>query len=112
MYNPKTEIYNALKDLGYACKQGNQDTFNSVPAITFTIGENVPQYTLNKEVSASNIQAIVDIWADDSITASRIAGEAELAMRNIDYLLTYSADIPFPAGSLFHIQMRYDAIKN
>lgn len=111
MYNPKTEVFAKLKTLGYTCVQGSQAVFNSVPTITFSVGDNVPRYTLNKEISASDIEIVVDIWANDSVSASSVAKKVELAMREIDYLLTYSADIPFPEGSLYHTQMRFGAVK-
>lgn len=111
MYNPKTEVYNKLKALGYTCIQGNQATFTQVPAITFNVADNVPRYGIDKEISSSEVEIIVDIWTNDSVTGSSVAQQVEAAMREIDYLLTYSADIPYPEGSLYHIQMRFGAIK-
>ena len=111
LYNPKKEVYTALKALGYSCIQGSQAVFNNVPAITFNIGDNVPTYDLEKDIAKFDVEMNVDVWADDSVTASRVAKEVEMAMRGIDYLLTYLADIPSPEGALYHIAMRYDAIK-
>ena len=116
MYNPKPEVYDALKALGYTCSQSRQAVFekDKLPAITFTVGNNVPDYCIDKEVAASNVEIVVDVWANESATASRVAGEAEAAMREIDYLQTYCADIPpdlETEGSLYHIQLRFDAVK-
>lgn len=111
IYNPKTEVYSALSELGYACTQGSQAVFNDVPAITFSVTGNEPVYSLGKHIDGSRIEITVDIWANDSVTASNVAKEAELAMRNIDYLLTYFADVPSPQGALYHINMRFDGIK-
>lgn len=111
MYNPKTEVYNALKALGYACSQGNQAVFNKVPAITFTVSDNTPRYDLDSDVSASDITVTVDVWGDDSVTVSRIASEAEAAMRKINYLLTNSLDAPAPEGCLHHYQLRFSGVK-
>lgn len=111
MYNPKKEIYQILSSLGYACSQGNQATFKEVPAITFTIGSNQPRYDLSKAVTASDIEVVVDVWANESVTTSRIASEAEAAMREHDYLLSFSSDIPAPEGCLHHYQMRFGGIK-
>lgn len=111
LFNPKTEVYSTLSSLGYACTQGSQDVFNEVPAITFSVTGNEPIYDLGKHIDGSNVEITVDIWANDSVTASSIAKEAEVAMRNIDYLLTYLADVPSPQGALYHINMRFDGIK-
>lgn len=111
LFNPKKEIYSVLNSLGYSCTQGSQAVFNSVPAVTFRIGDNVPQYDLDKEILGSNIEVVVDVFANDSVKASSVAKEVEIAMRSIDYLLTYLADVPSPEGSLYHINMRFDGIK-
>ncbi len=111
LYNPKKEVYTALKALGYTCVQGNQAIFNKTPAITFNIGDNVPTYDLEKDIAKFDVEMNVDVWADDSVTASRVAKEVESAMRGIDYLMNYLADIPRPEGALYHIAMRFDAIK-
>ena len=116
MFNPKPEVFKALKKLGYYCSQGRQAVFekNNLPAITFTVGNNVPNYCIDKEVASSDVEIVVDVWANESAIASRIAGEAEAAMREIDYLQTYCADIPpdlETEGSLYHIQLRFDAVK-
>lgn len=111
MYNVKPEIYEKLKSLGYSCSQGSQSVFNKTPAITFRIGNNTPRYVLGNKISVQDVEVIVDIYADDSVTLSRIASEVEAAMREIDYRLTYSADVPSPQGALYHANCRFAAIK-
>lgn len=111
IYMPKKEVYTALKALGYYCSQGSQAVFNETPAITFYISDNSPVYDLDKKVIGQNVEMVVDVWGDDSVSTTGVAKEAELAMRDIDYLLNYQADIPSPEGALFHIQMRFEAIK-
>lgn len=112
MFLPKTQIYNALKELGYYCHQGSQAVFsdNEVPAITFRIDNNSVNLDLDKDIRSQDIQAVVDIWADDSLTASEILSKVEEAMRGIDYQMTYSADVPSPEGCLFHIQCRFSTV--
>ena len=111
MFMPKKEVYNALKALGYSCSQGSQPVFNKTPAITFYISDNAPTYDLDKYIVGQEVEITVDIWADDSVTTTNVAKQAEVAMREIDYLLTYQADIPRPEGALYHIQMRFVGIK-
>ena len=110
-FNPKPEIYAKLRTLGYNCIQGSQETFKSVPAITFSIADKSARYELDKTPSAYDIEATVDVWANDSVTTSRIAEEVETAMRDIDYLLTFSSDVASPEGCLTHTTMRFSAVK-
>ena len=51
MYQPKEEVYKALKSLGYACQQGSQAIFTKVPVITFWIGSNNPEYNLDNQIA-------------------------------------------------------------
>jgi len=66
---------------------------------------------LDNEIRRQDITATVDVWADDSPTASRILGEVEAKMRSIGYRLSYSADVPAPAGALYHINCRFDTVR-
>lgn len=113
MFNPKTEIFQALSaiSLDYTVMQGTQAEFNSTPAITYWIGDNSPEYDLSKAIAKQDIEVVVDVFADDSITVSRIVGEVEAAMREIDYLLTTSTDVPNPEGALYHANLRFSAVK-
>lgn len=110
-FNPKPEIFTALKALGYTCLQGSQETFSKVPAITFSIGDKSARYELDNTPSAYDVEVVVDVWANDSVTTSRIANEVEVAMRGIDYRLTYSADVAAPEGTLCHTSLRFAAVK-
>lgn len=110
-FNPKPEIFKALKALGYTCLQGSQGTYPKAPAITFTIGDKSARYELDNTPSAYDVETVVDVWANDSVTTSRIADEVEVAMRGIDYRLTYSADVAAPEGTLFHTNLRFAAVK-
>lgn len=110
MYNPKPEIYSTLNALGYYCRQGSQAAFSDgqVPAITFRIDENsIEQLDHDIEIARQRIVVIVDIFADDSVTTSRILGEVEEAMRGIHYRMSYSSDIPAPAEALCHTNARF-----
>ena len=111
MQNPQQELYSILSSLGCACSQGYQSIFNEVPAITFVVGKNVPRYNLDKTVIAYEIEATIDIWADESTTLSYIADKVESVMRDNDYLLSHSTDVLAPEECLCHYQMRFDAIK-
>ena len=112
MYQPKEELYKTLKDLGYYCRQGAQATFadGEVPAITFRIENNSVDLLLDNTIGHQDIIATVDIWADDSKTASRVLTEVEKALREIGWRMSYSADVPAPTGALFHINCRFETL--
>lgn len=111
MHLPKQEIYQALNTLGYTTVQGAQSVFNEAPAITFRIADNSTNLDLDNEIASQDIVAVVDIFADDSPTASGILSQAEAKMRSIGYRLSYSADVPSPEGALYHINSRFEAIR-
>lgn len=111
MDNPKPEIYATLDSLGYECRQGGQRTFAQTPAVTFRVDNNSVELDLDNKISHQNITATIDIFADDSVTASRIVGEVEVAMRSIGYRLAYSTDVPAPEGALQHINCRFETVK-
>jgi len=107
---PKAEIFSALAALGYECRQGSQAVFANPPAITFYVANNSVDLDLDNEISSQEVTVVVDIFADDSPTASRILSEVEIAMRNLGYRLSFSADVPSPEGALYHITTRFDGV--
>ena len=111
MFNPKPEIYQKLSELDYSVAQSSQNIFEEVPAITYSISNDGANYCLGKELSHQDIEVIIDIWTDDSATGSKILGEVETKMREIDYRLKTSCDAPAPKGTLCHINTRFVAIK-
>lgn len=113
MYQPKADIFAALKSLGHYCAQGGQAVFGDkqVPAITFRIGNNSVERDLDNEIAGQAITVVVDIWADDSVTATTILGEVEEVMRGLKYRLSYSADVPAPVGALQHITTRFETFR-
>lgn len=112
MFLPKSQIYETLKALGYYCQQSSQSVFadDETPAITFRLNDNSVNLNLDNQISSQEIEVNVDIWTDDSVTGSRILSEVEEAMRSIGYRMTYSADIPFPEGSLYHTNCRFNTV--
>lgn len=113
MYSPKSEVYKALKTLGCHCVQGSQASFNDgeIPAITFRIGSQSTNLDHDLEIADEVIEMVVDIWADDSVTTTRILNEVEATMRKLHYRLSYSADIPAPTGALFHTSARFTTVR-
>ncbi len=106
MYLPKEDIYNILKSLDYYVSQIQPDTFNELPAIIFYVSDNSVDLDLSNEIINQSIEVIIDIWAEDSVTASKVLNEVESIMRENLYKLSFSADIP-NIGNVFHINTRF-----
>lgn len=111
MFLPKNQIFETLRELGYACYQGSQAIFAEVPAITFRIDENSVNLNLDNEISHQEIIATVDIFTEEGALGSQILAQVEQKMRGIGYRLANSTDIPQPQGALYHINCRFAAIK-
>lgn len=109
MYQPKADIFSALSQLGYYCAQSSQAIFSDgqIPAITFRIDDNSTNLDIDNQITSQNIIAVIDIFTNDSLTASDILSQVESTMRAIGYRLEYSADIPGPTGALYHINARF-----
>lgn len=109
MYLPKSDIYNSLKKLNYYVSQSQPSTFNELPAIIFKIGNNSINYDLDNNISYQDIEVILDIWAEDSVTASKVLSEVEQTMRLQNYRMSFSSDVP-NIGNLYHINNRFKKI--
>lgn len=107
LFNPKPEIFSKLNELGYPVTQSSQNVFNEVPAITFRIDGNDTEYYLENDIATQAVTVTIDIWTNDSVTASRILGEVEAKMREIKYRLNTSLDVPSPQGALYHINATF-----
>lgn len=106
MYIPKSDIYSSLKKLDYYVSQTQPPTFNELPAIIFNIGNNTLNYDLDNNIVSQDLEIIVDVWAEDSVTASKVLSQVEEIMRLNLYKMSYSNDVP-NNGNLYHISNRF-----
>ena len=109
MYNPKKEIFDILKELGYGVAQTQPTEFNELPFINFEVSNNVPIYSLDNEISYQDIDIKVDIWANTSTEASRILSEVEYKMRQNLYKMTYCADVA-NISDIFHTVAHFNLL--
>ncbi len=107
LFNPKPEIFSKLSELGYPVMQSSQNKFSDVPAITFRIDGNSTEYYLENDIASQEILVSIDIWTNDSVTASSILAQAEAKMRELKYRLNTSLDVPSPEGALYHINATF-----
>ena len=106
MYLPKSDIYKSLKNLNYYVAQTQPPTFNELPAIIFSVGNNSIDVDLDNMIRSQDLEIIIDIWAEDSVTASTVLSQVEEIMRQNLYKMSYSNDVP-NNGNLYHIVNRF-----
>lgn len=106
MYLPKTDIYNSLKQLNYYVSQTRPSEFTDLPAIIFSVGNNSINTDLDNNILSQDIEIIVDVWAEDSVTASKVLSQVENIMRINLYNMSFSSDVP-NSGNLYHINNRF-----
>ena len=106
MYLPKADVYNSLKELPYHVSQTQPATLTDLPAIIFSVGNNSVSTDLDGEISSQDIEIQIDIWAEDSVTASTVLYQVEKLMRSNLYILSFSNDVP-NVSNLYHIVCRF-----
>lgn len=111
MFNPKREIVSKLRELNYPVSRSSNNVFNEVPAITYRIGGNENDYYLENDIASQRIIVTIDIWTEDSVTASNILVQVEAKMRELKYRLTNSLDVDSPEGALYHINATFVGLR-
>ena len=112
MYNPKKEIYSKLCEIDdISVSQSAQNVFNNVPAVTYRIEGNAAEYYLENEIASQRIYCVIDIWTDESTTASAILAQVEAKMRELKYRLNNALDVPSPEGALYHINATFVGLR-
>ena len=106
MYLPKADIYNCLKALPCFVAQAKPAVFTELPAVVFSVGNNAIATDLDGAILSQDIEIQIDIWAEDSPTASTVLSQVEELMRSNLYIMSFSNDVP-NAGSLYHIVCRF-----
>ena len=109
MYLPKSDIFTSLKKLNCFVSQTQPAIFNKLPAIIFRVGNNALEYDLDNNVISQELGIIIDIWAEDSVSASTVLSQVEEIMRINQYKLSFSNDVP-NTGNLYHINNRFTKI--
>ena len=106
MYLPKTDLFNSLKTLNYYVSQTQPPVFTDLPAIIFSVGNNSVSADLDGEITSQSIEVQLDIWAEESVTASTILSQVEELMRANLYIMSFSNDVP-NVSNLHHIVCRF-----
>ena len=106
MYLPKKDIYDSLKALPYFVAQKQPAVFTDLPAVVFTVGNNAVSVDLDGAIVSQDIEIQIDIWAEDSVTASLVLSQVEEIMRSNQYIMSFSNDVP-NVSNLYHVVSRF-----
>ncbi len=99
MEDIKSALYNLLDEIeDVTILQGRPEVIASFPTVTFSISENTPRYTLDKDIGHQDISIDIDIWADTPSETGTLLSSIEEILRDEGYRLTFSSDLPDPEG--------------
>lgn len=115
LYEPKNDLYAILSGVEYSIGdvevlQRTQDQLSVIPCITFYTSDNSAILELSKEIAHQEIEVTIDFFGNSSIETGAMLSEADEALREGGYALTFSTDLPDPDG-FHHISTRYKLIK-
>jgi len=102
----KTIVYDALKTLNADVSQASSNIFNDLPAVTYMITNNIPNYDFDKDINLQDLEVTIDIYANSSTDATNLLKAAELNLRSIDLFLNFVTDLPNTDG-LYHTNARF-----
>jgi len=109
MYEPKKDIYTILSSLDdVTVYQNRPEVLKSFPCITFSIGSNIPEYELEKDIAYQNIDVVIDIYAKTSKETGSLLASLQEEMIDNDYRLVFCMDIP--EEDVSHITTRFNLI--
>lgn len=108
MYEPKKDIYTILSGIdGVTVYQARPEVLKEFPCITFSIAENIPEYTLEKEIGYQEIVVVIDIYANTSTESGSLLATLVDGMLEEGYRMTFCSDVPDPDG-YSHITTRFN----
>lgn len=112
MQTPNVAVYEKLSTIDGVASVGrtNQNVFTDFPALTYMVVLNQLNRDLDNEIAGQTIEVVVDIWSETSVGASDLLVEVEAKMRELDYTLVFSGDVPNPNEEIYHITSRFRTV--
>lgn len=114
---PKSEIYTILKTLetsetisNIKVYQEQPQVFKTLPVVTFSLSNMIPQYSIDNDLIFQNITITIDIWGNNSKQCSDILEMVETLMRNNYYRMTSAYDVPNLDDKVRHVVCRFEQI--
>lgn len=110
----KEEVYNLLKDIapeGVTVRQSSQGVDSVLPALTFSALNIANTRDLDGNIIKREVSVQVDIWADNSPETSTLESLVEEAMREAEWGMSGSQDVPDSNPEVYHKMLTFDTIK-
>lgn len=101
---PTSQIYSKLLEVPTAyddsimVAQDRPERIETLPAITFEVENNVPQYGLDKSINKQDITIKVDIWGETSKITGSILKIVIEKLLELDYRCTFNQALVDPTG--------------
>lgn len=99
MSDIKTEVFGILETLSVSgldlnVYQVRPEVLEEFPTLTFEVLQERPEYSTDKEIGFQDVSVQIDIYTRSSKDATIVLTELEKLMRQHDYRLTSSINIP------------------
>jgi len=109
MIEPKSQIYTILNEIDdVVVYQARPDVLESIPCITFYVGNNVPAYVVDGNTAYQDIEVIIDIYGENSKESGSLLVTLETKMLDNGYRLVFCSDVQDEKYS--HITTRFNLI--
>ena len=110
----KQEVYDLLKQVaptGVTVRQSSQGVDSVIPALTFSALNVANTRDLDGNIIKRNASVQIDVWASTSPEASNLEALVEEAMRQADWGMSGSQDVPDSNPKVYHKMLTFDTIK-
>ncbi len=111
MYNPRPDVVAWLQEAGINVTKQSQNVFNELPIVTYYVIGQSNTNTLDREIGSTKVAIQIDIYSDEGPQGSALLQQIEAALRQKNYELKFSSDVPNPDETLNHITARFEMNK-
>ena len=113
LYTPNTDLYNILTgvDEGTVVYQEMPKILSEFPCITFSVSNNRANVNLDKDIAYQELVATIDIWTLRKKQGSELLSSLEETMRENNYQLDFSSELPADLNGVRHITTRFNLVR-
>lgn len=110
----KQEIYNLLTQIaptGVTVRQSSQGVASVIPALTFSALNIANTRDLDGNIIKRDVSVQIDVWGSSSPEVTDLETLVEEAMRQADWGMSGSQDVPDSDPKVYHKMLTFDTIK-
>ena len=114
MSSVKEEVYNLLKAIapqGVTVRQSSQGVDSVLPALTFSALNIANTRDLDGTIISRDVSVQIDVWGNSSPETSDLESLVEEAMRQAEWGMSGSQDVPDSNPKVYHKMLTFDTIK-